>query len=318
MGFIKIYRIIDANINRAKEGLRVVEDICRFILDDKKLTDKVKTIRHKLTALVQVPDALLVSSRGSDEDVARDRPVPHRKSTRQIFTANCKRAAEALRVLEEFSKNGTQIKDLRYLLYDLEKIIYKKLILTLPFEQDIYIVSDSVKVLKRAVQAGAAIVQLRDKSGDKKNILVKARELAEFKKQREFVFILNDYPDLAKKAGADGVHLGQDVQNIKKYTNKGMIVGRTTHNIEQGLKAQKEGVNYISVGPVYSTPTKPGRPAVGLDYVSEAAAKIIIPFVAIGGIDLKNIDSVLKAGAKTIGVVRAVKQINELLKKIKQ
>lgn len=314
----KIYRVIDANINRAKEGLRVIEDICRFILDDAKLTDKIKNIRHKLTKLVNIPDSILVASRGSDEDVARTRAVPRRKSTRQIFTANAKRVSEALRVLEEFLPNGTQIKDLRYLTYDLEKIIYKKLILTLPFEQDVYVVSDSVAILKKAVRSGASIVQLRDKSGDKKNILKKAMELSVYKKQKEFIFILNDYPDLALRAGADGVHLGQDIKDIKKYTGKGLIVGRTTHNIEQGLKAQKDGASYISVGPVFATPTKPGRQPVGLDYVRQAAAKIAIPFVVIGGIDLSNIDRVLKAGAKTVGIVRAVKQIKKLLQKVKK
>jgi thiamine-phosphate pyrophosphorylase len=316
----KTYRVIDANVNRSKEGLRVMEDICRFILDDAKLTNKVKYIRHQVTKLVNIPDALLVACRGSDEDVARGRSVPRRQSTKQIFTANTKRATEALRVLEEFLPNGNQLKDLRYLVYDLEKVINKKLNLALPFEYDVYVVSDSPDVLKKAVDNGAAIVQLRDKNSDKKVIYQKALEVVEYKKEHDFIFILNDDPWLAKKVGADGVHVGQDEKSLKKIrrvVGPDMIIGRTTHSLAQGLQAQKDGVNYISVGPIFPTPTKPGRPAVGLEYVREAAANIEIPFVTIGGIDLKNIDKVLKAGARTIGIVRAHNDLPKILNKVK-
>ena len=317
----KNYRVIDANITRAKEGLRVVEDICRFILDDAKLTEQVKKIRHDLTKLVNIPDTFLVGSRGSDEDVARSRPVPSRVSTRQIFTANMKRAAEALRVLEEFIPDGNGLKDCRYLVYDLEKIIMFKLRIALPFEDDVYVVSDSVEVLKKAVQDGAAIVQLRDKNSDLQTISNKALELMKYKQEQDFIFILNDDPVLAKKVGADGVHIGQDISELKilrQQVGPDFIIGRTTHNLEQGLQAEKDGVNYISVGPVYATPTKPGRPPVGLTYVQEASQYISIPFVAIGGIDLSNLDLVLAAGARTIGIVRAAAQTTEVLTRIRE
>jgi thiamine-phosphate pyrophosphorylase len=97
-----------------------------------------------------------------------------------------------------------------------------------------------------------------------------------------------------------------------------MIVGKTTHNLEQGRQAIEDGADYISTGPVYATPTKPGRQPVGLAYVREAAGHLDIPAVAIGGIDLSNIDDVLAAGAKTIGVVRACSDAVELLKRIKK
>jgi thiamine-phosphate pyrophosphorylase len=97
-----------------------------------------------------------------------------------------------------------------------------------------------------------------------------------------------------------------------------MIVGKTTHNLEQGRQAIRDGADYISTGPVYATPTKPGRAPVGLAYVREAAEHLDIPAVAIGGIDLSNVDDVLAAGAKTIGVVRASSDAVELLKRIKK
>ncbi|MHB8110045.1 MAG: thiamine phosphate synthase [Syntrophorhabdaceae bacterium] len=190
----------------------------------------------------------------------------------------------------------------------------------IPFVNDLYIVSSSVAELKQAVDDGAAIVQLRDKTGSEAVILEKARELVAYKKVRPFIFILNDDCVLAVLAGADGVHVGQDTstREARSIVGENKIVGKTTHNLEQGRQAIEDGADYISTGPVYPTPTKPGRPAVGLDYVREAAEHLDIPAVAIGGIDLSNIDDVLGAGAKTIGVVRACTDAKELLKRIKK
>ncbi|HEY3276580.1 MAG TPA: thiamine phosphate synthase [Syntrophorhabdaceae bacterium] len=188
-----------------------------------------------------------------------------------------------------------------------------------PFTRDLYIVSDSVGVLIKAVEDGASIIQLRDKKSDEDEIIRKAHEILAYKKVKPFLFILNDNPELAKKTGADGVHIGQDMSTREARTIAGpeMIVGKTTHSLEQAMLAVREGADYVSVGPVFATPTKPGRPAVGLPYVREAAAHLDIPFVAIGGIDLTNIDEVLEAGAKTVGVVRAYGEAGELLKRIR-
>lgn len=189
----------------------------------------------------------------------------------------------------------------------------------IPFTNDLYVISDSVPALKKAVDDGAAIIQLRDKLSGEEIILEKAREIVDYKQIKPFVFILNDDPVLAVRAGADGVHVGQDMftEETRRIVGEGMIIGKTTHNMEQGKQAIRDGADYISVGPVYATPTKPGRPAVGLDYVRTAAEGLAIPFVAIGGIDLSNIDDVLAAGAKTIGVVRAYTDTTVLLKRIK-
>jgi thiamine-phosphate pyrophosphorylase len=189
----------------------------------------------------------------------------------------------------------------------------------IPFVNDLYVISDSVHVLKKAVDDGAAIVQLRDKSGDEAAILEKAREIIAYKTAKDFIFILNDDAYLAVKAGADGVHVGQDTstEETRKIIGEGMILGKTTHNLDQGKQAILDGADYLSVGPVYATPTKPGRPAVGLAYVREAAQNLQIPFVVIGGIDLTNIDDVVSAGARTVGVVRAYDQTAELLKRIR-
>ena len=188
-----------------------------------------------------------------------------------------------------------------------------------PFKRDIYIISEKVDVLMRAVEDGAAIIQLRDKTGERAVVLGKALEIAAFRKTRPFLFIINDDPELAVEAGADGVHVGQDMSTdeARKVVGPHMIVGKTTHNLEQARQAVLDGADYISVGPVYATPTKPGRQAVGLTYVREAAKNLDIPFVVIGGIDLTNIDAVLEAGARTVGVVRAHGDTKELLASVR-
>ncbi|GBR73335.1 thiamine-phosphate pyrophosphorylase [Candidatus Termititenax aidoneus] len=313
-------RLLDANVNRAREGLRVLEDICRFILEDIQSTDKIKTIRHALKDLIGIPDGLLVASRGADEDVARERPVPRRADLRQIVAANAKRAAEALRVLEEFCAAGSAIKDQRYLVYDLEKIIRQKVILHQPFYRDVYVISDKPNVLIDAVKNGARIVQLRDKNSNTEIIYQKLLEIKILKKEYDFVLIVNDYPELAARADIDGAHVGQDIDAaaVRQIIGADKILGLTTHNIEQAQKAAELKVNYISAGPVWSTPTKPGRQPVGLEYVREVAANIDLPFVAIGGIDLNNVRDVLEAGADTIGVVRSAEQTAEYLRIIRR
>jgi len=316
---LKTHRLLDANINRAREGLRVLEDICRFILDDAGLTDEIKAIRHALKDLVDIPDALLVASRGSDEDVARERPVPKRADLSGIVTANAKRAAEALRVLEEFSVRGSEIKDLRYKVYDLEKIIAQKVRLVKTFDHDVYVISADPEVLIKAVKDGARIVQLRDKESTQDVIYQKLLQVKELKEKYDFVLIVNDYPELAMRADVDGVHIGQDADPAaaRKIIGTDKILGLTTHNIEQAKKAAELKVNYISAGPIWATPTKPGRQPVGLEYVRQVATQTELPFVAIGGVDMSNVHEVLSAGADTIGVVRSAEKTEEYLKIIR-
>jgi len=124
---------------------------------------------------------------------------------------------------------------------------------------------------------------------------------------RGAVFIVNDHLDLAIEAGADGVHLGQDDISVEAARAAwGGLIGRSTHSLDQALEAQRQGVDYIGVGPVYATPTKPGRPAVGLELLQAVASAISIPWFAIGGIDSSNLEDVLAAGASRVAVVRAV------------
>ena len=166
-----------------------------------------------------------------------------------------------------------------------------------------------VKAVREAILGGAAVIQLRDKEATDKDLIKKAEQLLVLTRSAGIPLIVNDRISVAKKSGADGVHLGQDDASLKEartLLGKRAIIGRSTHSPEQALAAQEEGFDYIGVGPVFSTPTKPSYAPVGLELVKFAAANVKIPFVAIGGIDPMNAAEVKKAGAKTVAVVRAV------------
>jgi thiamine-phosphate pyrophosphorylase len=162
-------------------------------------------------------------------------------------------------------------------------------------------------VLRPALAGGVDAFQLRDKEAADAEVLAAAGVARELCREAGALFIVNDRPDLAVAAGADGVHVGQDdvpVAQARAIVGPERIVGLSTHSRAQIDAAA--GVDYIAVGPVYATPTKAGRPAVGLELVSYAAAHARAPFFAIGGIDSANVAAVAGAGATRVVVVRAI------------
>lgn len=180
----------------------------------------------------------------------------------------------------------------------------------------LYVITDLTSsdpsIFKKADQAlrgGADILQLRSKTLLDKEFLEIGKKLQRVARKRRKLFIINDRPHIAKLLGADGLHLGQDDLSLKearKIVGNKMILGKSTHSLKQALQAEKEGADYIGVGPVFQTPTKPNYPSVGLKLVSQVAKRIRIPFVAIGGIDAGNVRQVAAAGASCVAVVRAV------------
>ena len=164
--------------------------------------------------------------------------------------------------------------------------------------------------LERALRGGVDIVQLRLKDAEDEAIVATARRYAALCGAHGVPLILNDRPDLVAAAGADGVHVGQDdmpVAQARGLVGPDRIVGLSTHSPAQiDAAAAESEIDYIGVGPVHATPTKPGRPAVGVDLVRYAAAHAATPFFAIGGIDAANVAAVRAAGATRIAVVRAI------------
>lgn len=167
-------------------------------------------------------------------------------------------------------------------------------------------------VLEAAISGGVQIVQLRDKALGERQLRRAAERALEVCRREGALFIVNDHPELARAVGADGVHLGQHdmpLAQARALLGPDPLIGLSTHGPEE-IRAHA-GADYLGVGPVHATPTKPGRPAVGLELVADAAAELELPFFAIGGIDTGNVGAVIAAGARRIAVVRAVAEAPE-------
>ena len=164
--------------------------------------------------------------------------------------------------------------------------------------------------LDAALRGGVDVIQLRDKTLADGELVAAAREFRAAADAAGALFVLNDRPDLVEPCGADGVHVGQDdgsVADARAVVGPERIVGRSTHAPAQGAAADADpDVDYLAVGPVHATPTKPGRPAAGLEYVEWAAANVTKPWFAIGGLDAENVGDVTARGARRIVVVRAI------------
>jgi thiamine-phosphate pyrophosphorylase len=163
--------------------------------------------------------------------------------------------------------------------------------------------------LDSALRGGVDLVQLRCKDANDEEILAAASRFARVCRSHDALFILNDRPDLVAQAGADGVHVGQDdvpVPRARELVGRDRLVGLSTHSPAQIEAANRANVDYIGVGPVHETPTKPGRPAVGIELVRHAARHAQIPFFAIGAVATENIEAVTSAGAERVAVVRAL------------
>ncbi len=169
---------------------------------------------------------------------------------------------------------------------------------------------ETARIVEAALEGGANVIQLRKKTMPKGEQYAIALALRRLTLLHDALFIVNDHADIAIAADADGVHLGQDdlspsiVRQLPGF--QGRLIGQSTHSLEQARAAMDEGADYIAVGPVFPTPTKAGRPAVGTGLVSEVAAIADRPFVAVGGIDHDNAAAVMSAGARALAVVRAV------------
>lgn len=166
-----------------------------------------------------------------------------------------------------------------------------------------------IEVMEEAIKGGVDIIQLRDKTSDKAEVLAKAKALRELTRKYGVTFIVNDYIDIAMEADADGIHLGQGdvpLQEARKIVGS-KIIGISTHAIGEALLAEQQGADYIGVGPIFPTATKVDVvDPVTIAYVREVVQAVKIPFVAIGGIKLHNVDEVIEAGATRICAVSEI------------
>ncbi|MFC1668804.1 thiamine phosphate synthase [Spirochaetota bacterium] len=323
----KIYAAIDANINRAMEGLRVCEDVLRFILLS-PYSHEIKEVRHEVRKSCRVfPAEMLLRARDVNGDSQKFFDLDdelRRTSVSHIFSANLHRSIEAVRALEEFAKNinetsSQDLQKIRFLLYDIEKKVQLNLNKSEwldKFSNSLYAILDSSFVekddysgaAKKMIEGGALIIQLRMKGEPRKKVLQTAKEISLLCMEHKRIFIVNDHPDIALLSGARGLHLGQDdisVDEAKKIMPQDMIIGKSTHSYEEAIDAVKEGPDYIAIGPVYSTKSKNGKEigGIGTEVLGKIMETVEVPTVAIGGITLKGTGDIKKRGCTCIAVI---------------
>ncbi|MBD2395927.1 thiamine phosphate synthase [Cyanobacterium aponinum UTEX 3222] len=313
-----IYRILDANLDRAREGLRIIEEWCRFGLNNQTMAESCKQMRQELS---QWHSPEIRAARDTVNDVGTTLTHPKeekRENLDSVLLANLCRIQEALRVLEEYSKliNGKfalTMKQMRYQVYTLESQLMNKNNHQLLSQSSLYLVTSPVEnlyeVVESALQGGLKLVQYRHKDETDVVRYEQASKLKQLCHKYNALFLVNDRIDLALAVNADGVHLGQTdlpISVARQLLGKDKIIGKSTTNPEEMKNAIADQVDYIGVGPVYETPTKAGKKAAGLEYVRYAQENASIPWFAIGGIDETNIEDVVKAGATNVAVVRAI------------
>ena len=360
-------RMMDASLNRASEGLRVIEDFHRFVRDDRFLTGQLKDLRHDLANVAAtLPPFARAHARDTVSDVGTDVSTGserERMSELAVCEASFKRVAQALRSLEEYGKLidadlGAQFESLRYRLYTLEKVtaIGTNAADRLA-DTRLMVLIDGCKSLEafaalvsELVDAGTCAIQLRDKRLEDRDLLERAKTLraltrcgskihvgargglsARAKTSVECpagqasngtlegsepdsgaartLFIVNDRPDIALLASADAVHLGQEdlaVKDARAIVGADMLIGVSTHNLEQVRAAVLAGADYLGAGPTFSSTTKEFADLAGLDYLLAVAAETSLPVFAIGGIGTENVGAVLETGVTRAAVAAAV------------
>jgi thiamine-phosphate pyrophosphorylase len=319
-------RVLDANFNRAREALRVVEDYCRFVLDDAFLSGELKRTRHELSAALEtVPLSRRLESRETLRDVGTAISIAReetRSSPLEVAQVNFKRLQEALRSLEEFGKLhdpglGRQLQGLRYRVYTLERAVILGVASRRRLDDArLYVlVTGSLCAaaldwtIAEAAAGGASMIQLREKELDDRRLLERAREVRRWTTRAGVLFILNDRPDLARLAGADGVHLGQGdlpVKEARRILGPGALIGVSTRNLEQVRQAIVDGADYIAVGPAFPSTTKPFDEIPGLEFVRQALGETSLPAFVIGGVNQETIDDAVASGAQRVAVSAAI------------
>jgi len=336
-----IYRVVDANANRAAEGIRVLEDAARFLFDDEQLVYDLRTIRHGIrNEVTGILDKCLDSRNSSGDvglNVSLEKGMDRRNGLSQLIAANFKRVQEALRNLEENLKlinmydASKRLESLRFETYTLEKRFYEKKSTKGKLEKlntDLYCITseqhslgrNNIEVVKNMLEAGVKIIQYREK---KISIRQKYTECIEIRKltcHAGAAFIVNGHADIAIIVNADGVHLEQNdipVPEVRKLLGSEMIIGISTHSPEQALIAVKQGADYITVGPIYKSFTKENafEPA-GLDYLDYVVENIDLPFVATGGINEHNIMEIAAHGARCVAPVTEITGSKDIKGKI--
>jgi thiamine-phosphate pyrophosphorylase len=343
LGMSEFYRILDVNVNRASEGLRVIEDIMRLYYNETVLTEKIRLLRHRVRKLLAAMSSSMLKNRDTEGDVgfgisAASR-IDIKNRTEDLIAANMKRVQEAIRVIEEILKASNQwelskeYETARYECYILEKDFFffnTKINKRKKLDTDMYCIigekhsngRSNIEVTEKLLDSDIKIIQYREKNKSQAAKLEECRRIREMTLKREAAFIVNDDIDIALLVEADGVHIGQDdipLPMARMLLGHLMIIGVSTHSPEQADRAVKGGADYIGVGPIFKTFTKKDVcEPVGLQYLDYIVKQFTIPFVAIGGIKLHNLTEVCKRGAKLVSLVTEIIGADDIVKTISE
>jgi len=323
----RIAQLIDANLDRAREGLRVMEDWCRFGLKRSDFSIQIKDWRQQLGVHHH---NIYRQARLSSNDPAMGVSHPLQKvrsNPEDVFIANSSRVQEALRVIEEF----TRVTDpklckiaskIRYETYEIEinvlktsEGINKRQILE---DCSIYLITTNRRGLEeivvQALKAGVKIVQYREKLLHDKEKISQAKCLASLCKKYNSLFIVNDRIDIALAVDADGIHLGQEdipPKIAREILGSEKIIGRSTHCLEDIKNAEEEGCDYIGIGPIFPSKTKKQLNPIGIENLRKGLNATLLPAFAIGGINHSNINKLNKLDNLRIAVSDTIINSND-------
>jgi thiamine-phosphate pyrophosphorylase len=322
-------RVIDANFNRAREALRVVEDACRFLHQDAAAAAAAKALRHELTSLIGAlgPDRLL-AARDVPRDTgrgARTAQELQRTDPPGVLGAAFGRLGEALRTLAEFSKLSAtgrpglseSFERLRFAGYQLEQEISLRCDLRGRLRAvRLYVLVTAglsagpwLATAEAALRGGAQCLQLREKDLPDGELLARAAALRELTRRFGALLVINDRADVARLSAADGVHVGQrdlSVAEARSVAGQHVLVGKSTHDLEQVATAVEERPDYLAVGPMFVSSTKPRERVAGVELLAQAARRTSLPLAAIGGIDAQRAGPLISAGASCVCVCSAI------------
>lgn len=321
-----VLRMLDANANRAAEGLRTLEDVARLVREDRGASETLKSLRHQLGQLCQGFERQDRLAARAVETDAGTTLTTDGEATRAdwpaVISAAAERVTQSLRTLEECSKFlsaelSQQFKQLRYAAYDQladcelrlrspRSTVTAQLYLLVDCSQDI----DAFRLtLRKLAEGGVELFQLRDKAADGGRLMQYARAAMDGLRETKSRLIINDRVDIALASGAAGVHIGQtdmELADARRLTHGRLWIGVSTHDLEQAERAQQQGADYIGCGPTFPSPTKQFNAFPGVDFLSAAASRIRLPLFAIGGIDLENLQQVTAAGCQRVAVSSAI------------
>ena len=175
---------------------------------------------------------------------------------------------------------------------------------------------DAARIVEQMIEGGVDLIQLRGKEKSISELMELSAQLHELTAKSSTPLIVNDHPEIARRVPVEGVHVGQDDETIRHARQKAarkILVGKSTHSLEQARAAQSEGADYIGFGPIFATPTKPDYTPIGLEDVRRVHAEVMLPIFCIGGIDIDNLQSVIDAGAKRVVMVSALLKAHNIV-----